>query len=358
MIELLDHDDVLRFSHRQLLNYTGYGNRIAAVIIYRMFKTVLTYLCPRHPVDRRSFLIRSAFTGSGIIDGIEFITRAESENRLEYINDLIPTDVPDSPLGSFYFEFYLRNRGCSLTLNPVYFPKSFADEVGRALDGVQTQEEQTRYDQTREDMAERILDAPEETLFTCRTIEGIHYAPRLEQKLDPVNEHAIHVLEGENRLTFIFGDMIAFHGRENIGGSALGFKALQFALPRLSAHTPPQRRDIHIFSAFAGSGVLEVFEVVLRVISDKRLEIDIDAKIDGAEPAPTGSFYFQFSSDQRSLRFTLKPGLVPENFLDYARKNKTGVLSKVEKSLFQTVKEELARVLLNSQTEDLFNEIR
>ena len=357
MIELLDHDDVLRFSHRQLLNYTGYGNRIAAAITYRMFKTVLTCLCPKHPVDRRSFLIRSAFKGSGIIDGIEFITRAESESRLEFINNSIPPEAPGSPLGSFYFEFYLRNRGCSLILNPVYFPKSFAEEVGRALDGVQTRDEQTHYDQTREEMAQRILTAPEEILFACQAIEGLHYAPRLEQNLDPDDNTTIQVVEGEDRLTFTFADMIAFHGRENIGGSGLGFKALQYALPRLSPHEPPQRRNIHIFSAFAGSGVLDVFELVLRVISDERLEVDIDAKIDGAEPAPTGSFYFQFSSDQHSLNFTLKPGLVPENFLNYARKNKTGVLSKMEKSLFQTVKEELAMTLLKSRAEDLFEEI-
>lgn len=360
MIKIRDYDDVLRIAHQNLLNYTGYGNLVAAALVYRLFEIGIEALSPDGPPDRRSFVIRSAFNGPGVLDGIEYVTRARSEDRLIIEPEIGPGHAPSSPFGRFYFELYLRNRGCALVLKDGFFTPDFAAQVQQYLDGNQTPAQRADYRQAREKLADRILTAPADDLFDRRPIDDLPAAVRLLGGPEPRMESRpfLKLRDGDDVLEIGFDDMVAYHGRENIGGVALAFKALEFALKRLSPTSPLDRGAVRVFSAFGGTGALDGFETALRVVSEDRLELDVDHKEPGATAAPTGTFYFRVWTPEASVALTPKAGAVPERFMSFALKNKAGQLSLTERSILQTVKEDLAIALMSSKAEDLFDELR
>jgi hypothetical protein len=69
----------------------------------------------------------------------------------------------------------------------------------------------------------------------------------------------IEVTERGRTLSFSFEDVLKYHGGGSPGGAAIAFRAVECALPRLAANTPPQRREIVIETPFKGPGARERF---------------------------------------------------------------------------------------------------
>jgi hypothetical protein len=69
----------------------------------------------------------------------------------------------------------------------------------------------------------------------------------------------IEVTERGRTLSFSFEDVLKYHGGGSPGGAAIAFRAVECALPRLAASTPPQRREIVIETPFKGPGARERF---------------------------------------------------------------------------------------------------
>ena len=155
-------------------------------------------------------------------------------------------------------------------------------------------------------------------------------------------------------IAFEFGDLVKYHGRQNIGGVALGFKALQFAFAKIAPQEIPQRERISIFSAFPGSGAIDAFEMVTRAVTQNRFELDTTVVVPQALSAVTGCYYFRFTHRDQAVAMTPRAGLIPDRFLQLGRMHKAGEASPVDTIEFQGMKEALADALLAMNAADIF----
>lgn len=119
------------------------------------------------------------------------------------------------------------------------------------------------------------------------------------------------------RLCAAYEDVAAFHGGRYPAGTALGFKALCLARDLLF----PQggvlvRERCRIETPFPGGGFRDAAEMVLRSVSQGRYRLDLNMPVPaGTVPAPVeGYFFFRFVQDGGCAEFSLRPGLVPEEF--------------------------------------------
>lgn len=128
---------------------------------------------------------------------------------------------------------------------------------------------------------------------------------------------AIPFETGSVRLHADYGDIEAFHGGRYPAGTALGFKALSLARTLLFPEGGTFVRErCRIETPFPGGGFRDAAEMVLKSVSQDRYRLDPKLPIpDGVVPAPVeGRFFFRFLQDGGRAAFSLRPGLVPEEF--------------------------------------------
>lgn len=119
------------------------------------------------------------------------------------------------------------------------------------------------------------------------------------------------------RLLAEYGDVAAFHGGRYPAGVALGFKALTLAQQLLFPGGGNFVRErCTVETPFPGGGFRDAAEMVLRSVSRDRYRLDLGLPVpQGTVPAPVeGHFFFRFLQDGGCAEFSLRPGLVPEEF--------------------------------------------
>jgi hypothetical protein len=129
----------------------------------------------------------------------------------------------------------------------------------------------------------------------------------------------LHLIDGGRPTSFTFDDVLAYHGPGSPGGAAVGFKALQRALPLLSDDgSPCERRAIHIDTPFGGPGARDAFELVTHAVTDGRFRLDPTlAQHDRGRLLER--FVFRFSLAERSVTLVLRDGFITDEFLDLAQ---------------------------------------
>ena len=153
----------------------------------------------------------------------------------------------------------------------------------------------------------------------------------------------LEVLDHGDLITFVFADLLKYHGRTSIGGVAHGFKVMERALPFLGDGRPVEREDIVIDSAFGGAGARDAFEMVTRAVTGGRFRFDPDLALD-APASPIGQYFFRFGHrDGRGVDLTLRPGLVTHEFVDLARR---GASSPEEEARLAGMKHDMADRLM------------
>lgn len=170
------------------------------------------------------------------------------------------------------------------------------------------------------------------------------------ESLDPT----LWVLDHGNPIGFSFADLVKYHGRASIGGVALGFKAMQQALPLLGDGNPVERYDIDIETEFGGPGTRDAFELVTRAVTGDRYTVNLDMGAEGAPDAPQGRFFFRFGCHQVTVDLTLRAGLVSEEFNQLVRK---GPDTPDEETLLIRLKEDLATRLMALPAEQVYDAV-
>lgn len=171
-------------------------------------------------------------------------------------------------------------------------------------------------------------------------------------------EKTLKVSDRDTVLEISYEDMIKYHGRFNIGGVALAFKALELAFSILAGGEIPSREKISFFSGIgeAGLGVIDGVEMVTRASSRGRLTADASAA--RGKPAPDapegGKYYFEVEYGNKKVGLSLKEGLIPEEFMVLSRKAYMGEISVEEAKRLQEVKERIAAAVMSSEAADIF----
>ena len=161
----------------------------------------------------------------------------------------------------------------------------------------------------------------------------------------------LEVLDHGDLLRISFDDVVRYSGRSSIGGVAHGFKVMQRAFPLLGG-AAPDREDITIESAFGGGGARDAFEMVTRAVTGGRFRYDPDFAPDGP-PSPMGQYVFRFSHRSgASVRLTLRPGLVLDEFIDLAKR---GPASPAEEERLAFLKQDMCDRLMSLPAEEVYD---
>jgi hypothetical protein len=152
-------------------------------------------------------------------------------------------------------------------------------------------------------------------------------------------------------ISISFDDLLKFHGRSSIAGLAHAFKAMERGFPYLSPGGPPERYDLTVESGFPGGGARDAFEMVTRAVTGDRYQLTAEAR-PGVPEAPGGHFFFRLGYRGTVIELTLRDGLVPEEFLDFACKEGP---TPAEADRAQQLKEEMAERLLSMPPEEVYD---
>ena len=167
-------------------------------------------------------------------------------------------------------------------------------------------------------------------------------------------EPTLQVKDQGNILSFHIQDAFNYHGYDAVGGVVLGFRLLQKALSvfQSSPDTLIERREISLLTAFPGLGARDCFELVTRIATENRIEVQTDMQIDVPYPdvvqGVAGSFYFEFHYKNQTLRLSTMPGAPSPIFVQLGKVSKKPNVSAQEQLAWLNAKYELANALLSS----------
>lgn len=132
------------------------------------------------------------------------------------------------------------------------------------------------------------------------------------------------VLDDGRPLNFTFDDMLKYHGALAPGGVAHAYKVMERAFLHLSPQTPPTRKDIRLETSFGGPGARDGFEMVTRVVTGDRYNVD---PIFGEPYTDVGfrsRYVFRVFHGDDNVTLMLREGMVREEYLSLgAKKNRT-----------------------------------
>lgn len=167
----------------------------------------------------------------------------------------------------------------------------------------------------------------------------------------------ILVRDGKDVLEFSHGHLTKYHGNEYPGGVALIWQALRFALPALTGKNVPLRKDVFLQTPFPGIGFADGAEMALRAVSRGAYHLLGSMPMLGNPPASPGRgyFYFELHAGEGVILFSLKHGLLPQEFYVLSEKNALTPLAGEERERLMRLRSAVGDALLASEPADLFD---
>ena len=139
----------------------------------------------------------------------------------------------------------------------------------------------------------------------------------------------ISVYDDGVRLDIPIEACVLYHGRDSIGGLSLGYRLLCFALNKLTEGRIPERKEISFKTAFPGPGLRDAIEMTTRAVTRKAYEV------------------FEITVGSRTLCCALKPGVLPEEFVQTGRAIKKGNYSEQDARHWREQKDALSEAIWN-----------
>ena len=146
----------------------------------------------------------------------------------------------------------------------------------------------------------------------------------------------IRVTDGDEVYSFVFDDLLKFHGTKSICWLTISFKIMEGAWAACWMEDLPLRDEISVQSGFPGSGTRDGFELVTQASSRGVYDV-LSAPPLGplVAEAAIGSYFFRISTTGKSVDLGLKPEVVPDGFVSQRRHLQSGDASEVEISAFR-----------------------
>jgi hypothetical protein len=151
-------------------------------------------------------------------------------------------------------------------------------------------------------------------------------------------------------LEFSFDDALRYAGPHSPAGVAIGFKALQRALDRLSPDAVPERRAIVIRTAFRGPGARDCFEGVTRAVTDGRFTVD-RTLLRAGRGRLLEDFVFEISLGAKTVTLLLRKGFVTDEFIALARNESRDA---AQEARLDALKAELAHRVMATPASDVY----
>jgi hypothetical protein len=151
----------ITFTFDDLMHYHGVHSPAGVAIAFKAMHHAFALLSPDRPVPRRSVFVRTAFRGPGARDGFELVTRAVTDDRYTVDRSLVRADR-GRLLEDFVFVVGVGDRSTVLLLRDGFVTAEFID-LARTED--RTAEQETRLDELKAQLAQRVMGTAATELF-------------------------------------------------------------------------------------------------------------------------------------------------------------------------------------------------
>jgi hypothetical protein len=161
-IEVVDFDSQLQFTFDDLRRYCGPRSNGGLAHSFRVMQRVFPLLSPDGPPERREIHVRTAHPGPGVRDGIEFVTRAVTEDRFRHDPQFVRTDGGER-MSWWVFEFSYRGNTVTAHARQEFVPEDLVHlaTLGRKA----TPDERERLLAAIQKMAKLVLSARPEDIY-------------------------------------------------------------------------------------------------------------------------------------------------------------------------------------------------
>lgn len=182
----------------------------------------------------------------------------------------------------------------------------------------------------------------------CRTEQN---TPRLEDPASWVDPF-IRVSDAGAPLCFSIRDAFNYHGYDAPGGVVLGFRLLQRAFSLLApGNACPERRSLSLLTAFPGLGLRDTVELVTRMVTETRFQLDESIDDPRAQEGVAGRFYYCFTFAGRSVELAPLEGYPGGEFVRLGRASKLPGFGPEDAAAWKAAKYSLANTLLGLSAE-------
>lgn len=156
-----DDEGPITFYREDLLKYSGNRGLIASGVVFRLMGAAIEDLSPNEVPFREKFRFRTSFPGAEVVDGLELITRAKTENRFFLDTSIAPAIAPQTPAnGAMYFEVAYGDKAMAYSFDGQIFTKEWSDLVLAHQEGSASEEEHAQYLEYKYDILGKLVCRP------------------------------------------------------------------------------------------------------------------------------------------------------------------------------------------------------
>jgi hypothetical protein len=158
-----DDTGEITISYGEMLKYHGRDFYGGVALAFKVLKLAFVKLIGKDIPHRNQIRLVVGFNPPGVIDGLEFVTRALTRQRL--ILDPDPQKGPESVFGRYSFEVQYGSKKISLWLKSGILPDEFTLLARKAFAGIASSDELGRWKGYKESLGRDIMAIrPEELL--------------------------------------------------------------------------------------------------------------------------------------------------------------------------------------------------
>jgi hypothetical protein len=163
-IILCDDAGELSITYEGMLTYHGRDFYGGVALAFKVLKLAFVKLLGNQIPHRNKIRLVVGFDPPGVIDALEYATRALTRRRL--VLDPDPPQGPPSVFGRYYFEVHYQGRSISLWLKPDALPEAFTPLARKAFAGLATPEELAQWKAYKQDLGPAIMAAAPQDLLS------------------------------------------------------------------------------------------------------------------------------------------------------------------------------------------------
>ncbi len=173
-LSIMDRDTLLNISYEDMIKYHGRLHIGGVAIAFKVLQLGFSILSPGVIPSRGKFDFASGLgeSATGILDGVEMVTRARSLGKMRADTSLehrIP--APEAPNGgNFYFELGYDGKILALSLKDGLVPEVFIELSRRAMARQLDSQGHTRLQEVKEELAAALMSGSAENLFNYEVL--------------------------------------------------------------------------------------------------------------------------------------------------------------------------------------------
>jgi hypothetical protein len=171
-MELKIKDKIGEFSLKYEDMKTFHGGTFfgGVAIAYRIIEATIDFTSDDGALDRDDFIFMTALDAPGIMDGIEYLTRARSRNRVIVKTDL-NKEAPKAPNGYYFFIAKHNNKKLLISLKHGILPEDFTITASKCKVGINTPVEFEKWTNDKIYMEKEVKRLSYNDIFDIKVID-------------------------------------------------------------------------------------------------------------------------------------------------------------------------------------------